>query len=194
MYFEFESPQSKTVNRQTGFSLLELLIVITILGVTAAIVAPVLSTSDDSKLGLAAEEVAQALRFARSESLRTSEVHGVNINQTTQRVVVYKADLTTTPVSIGSILYHPISKQKFDFDVDTAPMTNDVNISNTLDPFLYGSTRRQQLLFSASGTPMWIDNTTGTTDLLDDGTVQLSYRGSNRSVEVAPTTGRVTVY
>lgn len=193
MLFGFES-QGKIVNGQSGFSLVELLVVVAILGITAALVVPVISTSEDRKLDLAAEEIAQAIRFARSESLRTNEAHGVNINQTTQRVVVYKANLATTPVSIGTILYHPVSKQLFDYDVDTAPMTNDVYISNTLDPFLYGTTRRQLLLFSDSGTPIWIDNTTGTTDLLDDGTIQLSYRGSNRFVEVAPITGRVSVY
>ena len=186
--------QGKTVNRQAGFSLLELLIIIVILGVTAAIVAPSISTSNINKLDLAAEEVAQAFRFARSESIRSGEIHGIYINQTSGQVTVYKADITTTPVSIDTIVYHPISKLLFDFKVGNTPLTADVSISNTLNPFLYGATRRQQLLFDVTGTPVWIDNTAGNTVLSDEAKVQLSYQGVNRFVEVAPITGRVTVY
>ena len=192
MPFELIS-QGKAVNRQAGFSLLELLIVLTILGIIAAALAPGISTSNTKKIELAAAEVAQAIRFARSESQRTGDIHGVQISQDTQRVVVYKADLSTTPVSIGSILYHPVSKQTFDFDVDSSAFSSNVIINNALDPFLYATGRRKNLLFDATGTPIWIVNATSTTYMLQDGSVQLSYRGDNRIVEVAPITGRVTV-
>jgi hypothetical protein len=108
-------------------------------------------------------------------------------------VVAYKADLTTTPVSMAFILYHPVTKQKLDYEVDTASMTEGVRISNTQDPFLYASGRRKNLLFDATGVPIWIVNSTGTTYILQDGSVQLSYGGDDRTVQVAQITGRVTV-
>ena len=176
-----------------GFSFTELLIVIMILGVVAAVAVPSLSSTDPKKLELAAAEVASAIRFARSESQRTGDIHGVQISQNTQRVVVYKADLSTTPVSMSSILYHPVSKLTFDFDVDSSTFSRNVIISNALDPFLYATGRRKNLLFDATGTPIWIVNATSTTYMLQDGLVQLSYAGINLSVRVAPNTGRVTV-
>ncbi|MGB5275689.1 MAG: GspH/FimT family pseudopilin [Gammaproteobacteria bacterium] len=179
--------------RQRGYSLPELLAVVIILGITAAVVVPDISTTNPNTLDLAAEQVAQAIRYARSESLRTGEIHGVEISQNTQRVVAYKADLTTTPVSIADILYHPVSKQKLDYDVDTGPMTDGVSITNTQDPFLYATGRRNNLLFDHTGVPIWIVNSTGTTYILQDGMVQLSDGGDNRSVRVAQITGRVTV-
>ncbi len=91
--------------RQRGYSLPELLAVVIILGIAAAVAIPDISTTNPNTLDLAAEEVAQAIRYARSESLRTGEIHGVEISQNTQRVVAYKADLTTTPVSIAC---HPL--------------------------------------------------------------------------------------
>jgi prepilin-type N-terminal cleavage/methylation domain-containing protein len=178
---------------QSGYSLPELLAVVIILGITAAVAIPDISTTDPSTLDLAAEEVAQAIRFARSEALRTGEIHGVQISQNTQRVVAYKADLTTTPVSMASILYHPVSKQKFDYDVDTGPMTDGVSITNTQDPFLYATGRRKNLLFDITGVPIWIVNSTASTYILQDGMIQLGYGSHSRAVRVAQITGRVTV-
>lgn len=176
-----------------GFSFVELLIVVTILGIAATVAIPDLSTTNTTTLDLAADKVAQAIRFARSESVRTGDIHGVEISQSTQRVVVYKADLTTTPVSMDVILYHPVSRKKFDFDVDTSTMTTGVNISNAQDPFLYATGRRKNLLFNAAGVPIWIVNATNTTYILQDGLVQLSFGRHNRAVQVAQITGRVTV-
>ena len=133
---------------ERGYSLPELLAVVIILGIAASVAIPDISTTDSHRLDIAAEEVAQAIRFARSESLRTGEIHGVQISQNTQRVVAYKADLGTSPVSMASILYHPVSKQKLDYDVDTGTMTGGVSITNSQDPFLYETGRRKNLLLS----------------------------------------------
>ncbi len=178
---------------QHGFSLLELLIVVTILGIAAAVAIPDFSTHDVYKLDLAAEKIAESIRYARSESLRTGQIHGVEISQNTQRTVVYKADLTTTPVSMDSILYHPLSKQPLDFNVDSSTMTEGVNISNAQDPFFYAMGRRKNLLFDASGVPIWIVSSTSSTYILQDGAVQISFGNHNRVVKIAQITGRVTV-
>ena len=176
-----------------GFSLLELLIVVTILGVAATVAIPDISTTHSTTLDLAADKIARAIRHARSKSQRTGEIHGVEISQNTQRVVVYKADLTTTPVSMDTIVYHPLSRQPYDFDVDDSTMTTGVIINNAQDPFLYATGRRMNLLFNESGVPIWIVNATGTTYILQDGLVQLSDGHDSRSVRVAQITGRVTV-
>ena len=176
-----------------GYSLPELLAVVVILGIAASVAIPDISTTNLNKLDLAAEEVASVLRFARSESLRTGEIHGVEISQNTQRVVAYKADLSTTPVSMASILYHPVTRQVLDYQVDTSTMMSGVSISNAQDPFQYAMGRRKNLLFDSSGTPIWIVNATGSTYMLQDGVVQLSYGNASRSVRIAQITGRVTL-
>ncbi len=181
------------VLRSHGVTLVELLVVVSILGVVALAAIPDFRSADPARLDLAAGEVAEAIRYARSESLRTGEVHGIEISQNTQRVVVYKVDLAATPVGMASILYHPVTRQPFDFDVDARPGAGGVSITNAQDPFLYATGRRKNLLFDAMGVPIWIENATGTTYVLQDGLVELGYRNGKRSVLVAPITGRVTV-
>jgi len=72
-------------------------------------------------------------------------------------------------------------------------MTQGTMVSNSQDPFLYAMGRRKNLLFDATGVPIWIVNATGSTYVLQDGTVQLSSGDDSRRVSVAQITGRVTV-
>ncbi len=55
---------------QAGLSLVELLLVITVLGLAAMLAIPSFSASDHSKLDLAAEEYAQAIRYARNLAMQ----------------------------------------------------------------------------------------------------------------------------
>lgn len=176
-----------------GYTLLELAIVVAIVAVLAVVAMPGLRPTEDEKLDLAAAFVAEAIRHARAEALRTGEAHGLTISQITQQVTLERYDLTTDPISTLFILTHPIDKQPYDFNVNTTPVTAGVSISNSQDVFDYtGLGRRRSLVFDANGTPFWVD-TGPTAYLLTDGTVELSYGDSRRLVRVATITGRVSI-
>jgi len=180
--------------QQRGYTLLELVIVVSVISIIAAIAVPGVSTNDDAKLKLAAENVADAIRFARSEALRTGEGHGLTVSQATQKVTVKKYDLTTAPVSTLHTLVHPVDKQPYDFNINTRATTQGVVISNAQDVFNYtGLGGRRSLIFDATGTPKWIVGSGPTTYLLSDADIELTHRGQQRIVSVAPITGRVTV-
>ena len=180
--------------RQAGFSLLELTLVVLILGIMAAVMIPDSSPSDQHKLDLAAEQVAQALRFAHAEALRTGEHHGVTISQVTQKITVKKWDVSTNPVSTELIPYHPVDKKVFEFKADELTLANGVRITNGSDIFLYdGIGRRRSLIFAPDGMPVWILASGPTTHRLLEGVIELGLGPNQRKVVVASLTGRVTV-
>ena len=185
---------TRNPGKQQAYTLLEMLIAVTIVALVATIALPSLSTGDEKKLDLAATEVANAIRFARSEALRTGEGHGLTVSQATQQVTVKKYDLTTAPISTLGTLTHPVDKKPYDFNINTGSTTSDVTISNSQDVFNFtGLGRRRSLIFDANGTPKWIVGSGPTTHLLSDGNIELSYGRQQRVVSVAPITGRVTV-
>lgn len=179
---------------QAGFSLLELSAVVLILGIMAVVVIPDSSPTSQQKLDLVANQIAQALRFARSEALRTGKHHGVTISQVTQTITVKKWDMTTNPVSTELIPYHPVNKQSFVFDADRMSLAPGVSITNGSDIFNYMTIgRRKSLIFDPQGVPVWVLGSDGSVYRLLDGIVQLSNGQNQRSIGVTPLTGRVTV-
>ncbi len=192
MLFKF-SNQIQHLKYQAAYTLLEMTVVVLILGITAAVVIPDFSSTNPAKLNLAVSEVMQAIRMARSESIRTGEMHGLTISQDTQSIEVKKYDLTTDPVSTDFILRHPIEKQFFDFNMEAESLTAGVKISNTQDAFLFSDgERRKSVLFDPQGGPVWFFGATDSIFRLTDSSIELSYAGMTRIIKVAPLTGRVS--
>jgi len=186
--------RSYKLNHQAGFSLLEISIVVLILGIMAIVVIPDSSPTSQQKLDLAANQIAQALRFAHSEAVRTGEHHGVTISQVTQTITVKKWDMTTDPVSTELIPYHPVNKQGFVFDADTMSLAPGVSITNSSDIFNYMTIgRRRSLIFDPQGVPVWVLGSDDSVYRLLDGIVQLGNGQNQRLIGVEPLTGRVTV-
>ena len=123
------------VSRCRGVTLTELLVVIIILGLLAAVAAPGLRSADPAKLDLAATQIATAIRFARSEAMRTGQVHSVLVKHQTEEINADKTDLTTQPPSAEYLLHHPISRQLYEFNLNTASVTVGVEITNTQNAF-----------------------------------------------------------
>jgi prepilin-type N-terminal cleavage/methylation domain-containing protein len=175
-----------------GISLVELLIVVGILGIAAVVAVPNFSSTDSYRLELAAAEVAEAIRYARSEAIRTGEVTYLDISRVTHQIIIGKADMAASPVAIESVLIHPVSKKDYDFNLSELPGASGVKITSTDDVFLYDTVgRRSSLLFDATGTPKWIAG--GTSYRLSSAEIRLGYADQEKIVRVAPVTGRVTI-
>jgi len=179
---------------QAGYSLLELTIVVAILGIMAAAVVPAFFSTSPYKLELVAEEIANALRFARNQSILSGQHYGATISQITQTITVKKWDISTDPASTESIPYHPVSKKAFVFDADGMSLARGVSITNSNDVFLFDvAGRRRSVIFDPNGTPVWIAEAGGSIYRLVEGSIMLGDGDNQRTVQLAAITGRVVV-
>lgn len=101
--------------RQSGFALVELVVVIGLLAVIAAIAYPSLSSDKSRDLDMAATNFAAAIRFARTESIRTGEPHGFRFLVNQYRIRVFRADTQVTPWTWIWDVYHPVDKVLYDY-------------------------------------------------------------------------------
>jgi type II secretion system protein H len=174
---------------QDGYTLTELIIVVTILGIVAAIAVPTTSSNEGEQLELAAQEFAAAMRFARSEALRTGEPHGFRQESSAKRIRVFRLDQDTSPATLIYDVYHPVDKQLYDFDLNLQSLAAAESLSRTT---VFRGTCNQagNIYFDNNGTPWCADPDT---ILLDTFEIDLILGSSRRTVTLDDVTGRVTV-
>lgn len=172
-----------------GFTLVELLIVITILGFAAMVAMPNLSATRPILLELTAQEIADAVEFARDESIRTGTEHGVNISASQQRVQVFRADTSTTPPTLHYDVYHPLSKKLYDLTLKEHSFARLHAITQTVNA--RGSCNSPEIIiFNRYGTAFCGDPYSS---LFIDNSFVLTLDGASYRVSIFGVTGRVTV-
>ena len=90
-----------------------MLVVMFILGVIASVVLPEFSSRSSYKLETASRELVNAIRFAREESIRTGNPHGIILSSTDETAKVYELIAGTATYNI----YHPIDKKLYTLDM-----------------------------------------------------------------------------
>lgn len=169
-----------------GFSLVELLIVVVILGITAGAALPLLSSANPARIELAVAEVVTALDFARTEALRTGTLYGVRFGTADQRLRVFKIDTSTgMPVEDYSVR-HPVSRQIYDLPLQAR---TGARIAGAY--FLYANLASDSAVtFDARGIPG--DKPSNPSYLrLVAGWVDVSLGAETRRVTVAAETGEI---
>lgn len=175
--------------REQGYTLVELLIVIIILGIAASVAIPDISTTNPGKIDLAAEEFAQAMRFARSEAIRTGQPHGFSQQSTAKRIRVFRADTGTSPWSLIYDVYHPLSKHLYDIQLNTHPFALADNLNRVVS-FKGTCNVTDNIYFDSNGIPRCADPET---ILLQQFDLTFTLGNHTRVVTLHGITGRVTV-
>ena len=177
------------LGKQRGYSLVELVIVVTVLTTLAAMAIPSPSSVASRKLDVAASEVASAMRFAYSEALRTGQAHGFEQPAGTQRIRVFRLDTATTPPTPVYDVYHPVTKQPYDIDLQQHSLAAVESLMLTA-VYRSACTQSERFSFDANGTP-WCTNP-GTV-LLESFELSLTLGATSRFVRTDGMTGRVSV-
>jgi prepilin-type N-terminal cleavage/methylation domain-containing protein len=160
-----------------GFSLVELILVITIMGILAWVAYPRLTVTTEIKLDAAARRVAADLRYAQNRSIGTRVVHGLLFDAAAERYTLF-APTPATPVSDPADRARPLT-------VDFARRAEYQGVSIVSATF--GTT--PGVTFDYFGVPR---DTSGA-DLTGTGRIVLTCGALADTVEVTPGTGKVTV-
>ena len=173
-----------------GFTLVEVLLSVLVISVIVGTLVLDPAISADSRLNLAADRVAEALRFARTEAVRTGSYFRVT-GSTSGRITVHALDAAQTPPQTEQLARHPITHQLIDFNLIDETLTQGVAPTGVSFDFeVTGS--RSVVDFGPSGMPKYVD-TGGSHRALTSGTVTLAFQGRQRLVLLDAQTGRVTI-
>jgi len=160
-----------------GFSLTELIVILSILGILSWIAYPKMSAMDEIKLDAAARRLAGDLRYAQSLAMSRRVIHGILFDPTLEKYTVF-APNASTPIT------DPADRART-MIVDYTSRTEFRGV--LVQSAAFGTT--PGVTFDYFGVP----RDTAGVDLSSTGTVVLSYQGQTDTVFVAPQTGMVTV-
>ena len=152
---------------QGGFTLVEILAVLIVLSIAAAVVLPRVSNMGDLQVAAAARMAMADLQFAQNEAI------------VSQRSVAVLFDLDNGQYELrygdGQIVTHPVNKMPFRVRLADNSGTDDVTI------LAAGFGDETYVTFDALGSPS------------SDGAVTFIAGGFRQRLDVAPVTGRISV-
>src|SRR6185437_5036094 len=160
-----------------GFTLVELLTVVTILGIVTAIVLPQIGPHDDLKVASAARELTADLLYAQSQAIATGKTHYVVFNAAHQ--IYTLMDSVNPPHE----LVHPTMPSTYEIGFGSGALQGVTLARVSFD----GETT---LAFDALGVPRAC-MTTGKLSALKEGSIVLSSGESKLTVIVQPYSGEI---
>lgn len=184
--------------RQTGTTLAEMVVVVAILAVAAAIAIPKADPQAAFSADAVAAEIASAVRFAQREAVRTGTYLTASVNPSTQELRVYRPTS-----SEGATSVHPVDKRDYKISFAGNAMPRATIMSSV---FTYEDKAVTNLVtFGPDGAPVDLTSIPVVQafpgDVLDakkasplkqEGTITIRHGNVERVVRVARVTGRVS--
>ena len=171
--------------RARGFTLVEILVVVIILGIAGAIIVPSLGSRDDLKAAAAARVIMADLIYTQNLAITSQGNRYIAFDTAGQKYQVND--------SAGAVIQHPVNHvnyiQKFngtsqsDLPQVTLVSTNFVGISGIA---------QKTIGFDELGTPLTC-NALGVTETLASGTMTIQAGKFKLKVDIEPYTGQISV-
>jgi prepilin-type N-terminal cleavage/methylation domain-containing protein len=169
-----------------GFTLVEALTVIALIGILGLALIPLLSAQNPTKLDLAAVEVGNALRFAISEAERTGGYILVD-GDTPGHLRVLRAD--ASGASLGAVS-DPLTKRALEIDTSSAALSAQVSMR----PRFFNDDRAYPQLLIGPGTQLQAFNRGEKKGRLEARSgIVLTLGSQSVTVGINETTGLVTL-
>jgi prepilin-type N-terminal cleavage/methylation domain-containing protein len=156
-----------------GFTLVEILIVVVILGITAMMVIPMIGSAGQMQLRSAVNMISADMEYAKSLAISRGQTFSVVFNESNESYSIKDKD--------GNVILHPV-KKGFDYVVEFGKERLDrVNIATAR----FDTTNTVK--FDYLGSP-WNGNNTE----LNSGIITLQADGTTVTVSVEPVTGFIS--
>ena len=162
-------------NRSCGFTVIELLIVMVIIGIAAMMAIPMMTSAASIQIRSAANVIAADLEYARSMAITKGQNFSVVFDTATESYRIQD--------QAGAVIRHPV-KKGFDYIVD---FSSDSRL-NKVDIASVDFDGTSEIKFDYLGSPY---NAGG--NPLNSGTVSLQATGASLTVTVEPVTGFISI-
>lgn len=170
-------------------TLVELLATTVVLAILATVMVPSLSFNDSTKLAVAAQQVGNALRFARNEAIRTGQNVLVDAETSPGRLLLLGRGCIS---AVSPAVLDPQTRRAYTIDVADGAFSGGVSL---VPRFLVAGTAWSGLVFDAAGTAAQacsiVAQAPRGTPEAGSG-IDLVYGGKSVTVQIDPPTGRVT--
>ncbi len=167
---------------RNAFTLIELLIVITIIGIASALIVPYVGSRSDLQVAAVARSFIADVQYTQNLAITTRQRHGL----------LFAADQYTVERFSGTTaitIKHPIEKDNFVVRLGSSGKDVRRGVAMPLVNVRQGAVR---LVFDSMGTPMAFS---GTTFISTDAPVRVTLSAGTATivVRIEPFTGEVTV-
>jgi prepilin-type N-terminal cleavage/methylation domain-containing protein len=174
------------MRHRRAFTLVEVLIVVVIIGIAAAIIVPQISHRDDLKAAAAARVVVGDLLYAQNLAITRQEAHYLVFNVSNQTYQLVKASAMTAPLT------HPVTRQPYVEKFGAVGGTAGLRTATLLSATFAGSGSPTTTVgFDELGTPVVPGS--GGDEALSTGAIQLQSGSFKLQVTLEPYTGQVKV-
>jgi prepilin-type N-terminal cleavage/methylation domain-containing protein len=167
---------------QRAFTLVEILMVVVILGIVAAVIVPQIGQRDDIRLASAARVLIADLAYAQSRAISSQHKHYV-LFETAQ----YSLRSRSSPSDSLQNLTHPTNPGSYVTAFNTGPLTGVTIVETDIGG-------ADGLAFDELGSPLAYDADTDTsTTLSSPGTIRIQSGDRIMTISIEPYTGEMSV-
>jgi len=171
----------------SGFTLVEILLVVIILGIASALLVPQIGERDDLQAASAARVIMSDLLYAQNHAIATQQYQYVTFNVANQQYTLYSG----TPTGPGTILTHPVYLTNYVMNFGGSGQNSFPNV--TLVSANFGN-NQPTIAFDSMGVPyFYTAANSNNTAISGVGTVQISSGGYSLTIDVAQDTGDISV-